>query len=368
MDLCSTVFAGALAVFGGCADNLPDAPPMPQNEPDAAAFAFPKDPKPEPPPPPKPEPQPKFRPLVVEKTIYVQQPAPTPAPVPEQTSEEQELNTKRAKFREALETAFTIVPAKTATNILKSTGGDPAQNKGKDFNLGRTAGTRPLDLHATIRTRTDAKYSQEGVDSSLPVDNARIITSDRYINVQLEGGINTQLDGEGGNEIVLVVTDDFFGAHGRNILIPKGSRAECSIKGLGQLGSSRAYIQCRRLLIAESRVEIFEIEANGVDEQGHQGISGIVDERFDARFGTATRLAVISALVRGAMASLTVSESNSNIDNAITTSGEELSQRFGEISASVVEKTVNLKPFLKKAQGSPLVLRPSTDWYLKQVE
>ena len=46
---------------------------------------------------------------------------------------------------------------------------------------------------------------------------------------------------------------------------------------------------------------------------------------------------------------------------------EELSQKFGEISASVLEQTVNLTPIITLAQGKRVQIRPAKDWYIRKI-
>jgi type IV secretion system protein VirB10 len=223
-------------------------------------------------------------------------------------------------------------------------------------------------------------YQEKGLVSSDRISNTRILTTDRYIGGVLETGINTQLDGSEGGPVIIQTSDDVFGYHDRNILIPKGSRLVCNVKALGKVGNTRTRLRCHRILLAQSRVEIFGLKADVVDQQGSLGVSGDVDNRFFERYGSALFMSGLSAAVRiGATTSSSVdddeklSRNKSNnrrnfARNAGATAGEELSQRFGEITADALERYASLIPILKIAQGTRIVIRPDTDWYLRSVE
>jgi len=224
------------------------------------------------------------------------------------------------------------------------------------------------------------EYEEKALTSTGPVDNSRIITTDRYICGVLETATNTQLDGSTGGTVVIQVSRDTFGYHGRNILAPKGSRLVCGFKSLEKVGSSRSPFRCSRILLGGSRAEILGLKANAVDVQGHLGISGDVDHRIFERYGTAFILAGISAAVRAATAgSSTVNSSStssssgstssfSGSSNALSAGGAELSQRLGEITAATLEQTINLLPILRTFQGQRVCIRPDTDWYIAKVE
>src|SRR5262249_32444334 len=57
-------------------------------------------------------------------------------------------------------------------------------------------------------------------ESSLPLDRTRIITTDRVINAVLERGVDSSVPGP----VVAVVETNIYGADGRLVLIPAGSR------------------------------------------------------------------------------------------------------------------------------------------------
>ncbi len=202
-------------------------------------------------------------------------------------------------------------------------------------------------------------YEAASVTSGLPIDNSRIVTADRYITGILETGINSQLDGDAGGEIIIQTSRDTYGYHGRNVLIPKGSRLICDYKSPELVGSTRLAINCKRILLAGHRAEIYQLFSTAGDVQGRSGITGDVDNRFWEKYGTAFILSGISSAVR-------IASSMGNSEVA-TSGSEELSEKFGEITASVLEQTINLAPIITVPQGTRIQIRPRKDWYIREV-
>ena len=206
-------------------------------------------------------------------------------------------------------------------------------------------------------------YAERSSVSGLPVDNSRILTTDRYVSGILETSINSQLAGEDGDDrdVVIQVNRDVFGYHGRSILIPKGSRLVCGFRA-PKAGETRLGLSCGRVLLGGSRAEIYQAAAGGFDVQGRRGVSGEVDNRFWEKYGTAFVLAGISAAVRGASAAIPDEEG----EDIAGEGAEELGERFGEITAAVLEETVNLAPIVSLPQGTRLVLRPGSDGHIRR--
>lgn len=213
------------------------------------------------------------------------------------------------------------------------------------------------------------RYDSLGQKSSLPVDNARILTADRYISGILETGLNSQLGSVTGGSVIIQTSRDVFGYHGRNILIPKGSRLICGYDSPGRQGETRIAFDCTRILMAGHRADILQLASPVGDVQGRGGVTGEVDNRFWERYGTAFILAGISASVRYASVLLTPSnpDGSQSAAGAVSEAGsQELSQKLGEITASILEETVNLKPIITIAQGTRVQVRPARDWYIRE--
>ncbi|WP_413208332.1 TrbI/VirB10 family protein [Rhodospirillum sp. A1_3_36] len=344
--VCDIALVLGLTFSGLCLPPPEPEPPaaLPEDQPTAWAIPAP------PPPPPPPVVRPAtvaMPPVVITKVIQLPAPAspPPPQPPPAPPPDPYRLAAQRlwdSRMRPSLKGQMAV------------------------FQPGRPP-TMPLP-RPSEPTAPEPKPDYEGDRrvSTLPVDNSRIVTTDRYITGVLETGINSQLDGSKGS-IVIQVARDVYGYHGRNLLIPKGSRMVCDYESPDKIGSSRLGITCNRILIAEHRAEIIELASAGGDVQGRAGFTGEVDNRFGERYGTALMLTAISSAVRLATASATSNDESSTIAAATDAGAEEMSTRFGEITASVLEQTVDLAPIITVPQGTRVQIRPANDWYIREV-
>jgi len=365
--LCELVLALGFTLGSVCEDQQSEGMPLP-NE-DAAAWEFNAPPLPAPKSEPKPEPV-RFPPVVIEKQVIVQAPAPPPPPEPKivyvEPSKPDPVELALSRVLGNRQEGFVAIEEKAILTLPKQ----GVQLASLDpTNLGGIS--KPAA--PTVRGLLDAipstdSYKEEKRTSSRPVDNARIITADRYITGILETGINSQLDSAEGGTAIIQTSEDVFGYHGRNILIPKGSRMICDYTSPQKQGSTRLALECRRILIGETRAEIFELQASVGNQQGHAGITGEVDNRWWEKYGSAILLSTISATVQAA-ASLSSNQAGSDGSVNATAAQEaaaNLSERFGEISASVLERTIDLAPVIRIMQGTRVQIRPRFDWYLPE--
>lgn len=365
--LCDLALVFGLTLGGTCQPATPATEPMPPDDPAAWSYRAPEIKREEP------KPAPVFPPVVIKqeviREVQVAAPAPTPPPPPKPAPvivvAPKKPNPVELAARSAYNARAAGLNAWPGVAIPASL---PAIGANTAPLSKPRAPAMPLDLAAMVKSGGEAEYQEASLTSSLPVDNSRIVTTDRYIAALVETGINTQLDGGTGGPVVLQVTRDVFGYHGRNILIPKGSRLVCGFKPLEKVGSSRAPLRCSRMLLGGHRAEIFGMKANGADMQGMLGVSGEVDNRFFERYGTAFILTAISTAVRAATTSTTTNETIASRSSALETGGEELSQRLGDITAATLEQTINLTPILKVHQGTRVQIRPDTDWYIAPLD
>ncbi|WP_255448610.1 TrbI/VirB10 family protein [Telmatospirillum sp. J64-1] len=242
----------------------------------------------------------------------------------------------------------------------------PVPSSNGSLDLSATPAVAPLDLPTP---QFQADYEGPRRTSTRPVDNSRILTADRYIVGILETGINSQIGGDTTGTVIIQTARDVFGYHGRNILVPKGSRLICDYAPPEDMGSSRLALTCQRILLGGHRAEIRQLNSPLGDVQGRQGVTGDVDKRFWERYGTAFLLTGISTGVRLSAATTKTEDRDGSVAvEAAEKAAEELSTRFGEITAKVLEESLSLKPIITIPQGTRIQIRPATDWYIASVE
>lgn len=347
---CEVALAVGLTFGGLCVHDQPVVKPrMPIDDPAAWKIEVPP-----PPPPPEVKP-PVMPPVIIEKRVEVKHEAPPPVmpsiriekpakPDPYRVMMEHALAGRGRQSAPMVEVAFTTVnePVKLASL-------DPASN-----------------LLQPPKPARDEEYKAGKRLSGLPVDNSRIFAADRYISGILETGINSQLGSKDGGQVVIQTSRDLFGYHNRNILIPKGSRLICDYESPKDMGSTRLALNCVRILMAGHRAEILQLKAPVGDAQGRAGVTGEIDRRFWEQYGSAFMLTGISAAVRLASASAAAIDDTSSIGAISDKGSQELSEKLGEITASILEQTADLKPIITVPQGTRVQIRPANDWYIQQ--
>ena len=311
---------------------------------------------------PKPEPKPEFPPIqtVIEKTVYIQQPAPKPEIIykePEKPRVDPALIAHQRllalRRKGVIDQGFAVADYTLKPAAMTSKAPLPA------LSLPKSA----LDFGFRTEDDQESAYKYPAIFGGYPVDNTRIIRADRYINAIFETGVNSDIASADGGEAILVVESHIYGYHGRKVLIPKGSRLICAFGSADHANSTRLSFTCKRILMADTGVEIYQIAARVGDSQGYGGVSGDVDTRFWEKYGMAFMLTGISTAVKVAIGTID-SKNNQNLATSMNAGAEELSQRFGEITATVLEDKIDLKPIIRIAQGTPVTIRPANDWYI----
>jgi type IV secretion system protein VirB10 len=192
--------------------------------------------------------------------------------------------------------------------------------------------------------------------STLPVDRFRVVTADRYIGAVLENSVNSQIPGR----LIAIVERHIYGADGRLPLLPKGTRIICDYKNLAKVGESRLPVICSRALRPDG-ASIQLTDAQGADQMARTGLIGDVDLRIWERYGSAFVVAAISSL-----ASLGSQASQTN--QTVSQGGNALSQNLGQVTAKVLEQSVDLAPIVTVPAASRIQIIPRTDIWIREPE
>ena len=217
------------------------------------------------------------------------------------------------------------------------------------------------DLSASLPDKmrlSDPDYSRDKVPedrSGLPVDRFRVVTADRYIGAVLENAVNSQIPGR----VVAVVERHVFGADGRLPLLPKGTRIICDYESLAKVGDTRLPVMCSRAIRPDG-ANVLLTNAQGADQMARTGFIGEVDNRIWERYGSAALIALVSAT-----ASL---GGSATANQQVNQGGQALSQNLGQVTAKVLEQTVDLAPIIEVPAGSKIQIIPRTDIWLRQPE
>lgn len=204
-------------------------------------------------------------------------------------------------------------------------------------------------------TPSDRDFSSQGIEkdtSTYPVDLSRVVTTDRYIPCILIDNINSQLEGRA----TCMVERNVYGFHGRNLLIPAGSKFMGKHGTLKKVGDERFNIDWTRLLRPDG-AHVKLTDAYTSDRTGATGLEGIVNNRTWEKYGGALLTSTISAIAQMSIAS----EGNNNTRIAIESYGTDL----GRVTSAMLQENINIKPFSIVPAGTRIHVIPTTDIWLK---
>ena len=203
------------------------------------------------------------------------------------------------------------------------------------------------------KIQIDTGYEQLNItktSASYPVDLTRVLTADRRIDALLIEDIDSTL----GGKVTAQIENNIYAAQGRNILIPIGSKAVGQYQPLNKVGETRLQIIWQRIITPKG-VNIV-INSQMTDAMGRSGITGEVDTKFWDKYGLAILISTVSAVAQAS--------ANVNVDRNsaifVNTYGKELTN----ISAKILDETINIKPSIRIAAGSRILISPTQDiWF-----
>jgi type IV secretory pathway VirB10-like protein len=187
--------------------------------------------------------------------------------------------------------------------------------------------------------------------ATFPVDLSRTLTADRFISAVLYTEVKSELPSE---KVIAMVDQDVFAAHGRKILIPKGSKVIGAYEPLDEQGAQRLQISWYRI-ITTNGIDI-KLDSETADQLGATGVAGKVDNRWKDRYGTALLFSSLSALAQ--LSIDTDSEAQSS-------ASESLSSEFGGVTAESFRAGLDVLPRVTIERGSRLNISPKTDIWFK---
>ncbi len=217
------------------------------------------------------------------------------------------------------------------------------------------------------RQAADIDYAEAGLPgivSTFPVERSRVITADRYIPAVLENTIDSQLPGRA----IAVVERNVYGAGGRVVLIPAGSRVIGHYESLAKVGEARLNINWSRILRPDG-VSI-NIDTAAADVMGRSGLPGDLDTRFFEKYGSSLLTSVIAAAGDWALNGTTTAVTSPLGGATQVLSGRAMAaNRLGNdldvLGQRMVQENVDMRPVLTVPQGTRLNIIPSEDIWLR---
>ncbi|QAY80212.1 TrbI/VirB10 family protein [Sphingosinicella sp. BN140058] len=202
--------------------------------------------------------------------------------------------------------------------------------------------------------------------SSYPQDMSRVVTMDRVITAVLA----RTFDSRSTQQVVAQVDRNVYGAHGRAVLIPRGSQ----IIGTASGGGERMAVSWTQIIRPDGARLI--IQATAGDAMGQAGVPGRRNERLLKRYGS-----ILLGTIFGAGTAIAFkAEEQPSGDINIGGSGSGGARNNGAIISDIVrqdlqkitsdiqQRTGNVQPIVTVPAGTRVTIIPTMDIVMRPMQ
>ncbi|MCE3040024.1 DNA type IV secretion system protein ComB10 [Helicobacter anatolicus] len=254
------------------------------------------------------------------------------------------------------------------------------QNNNKQFelNASKEQQRRIWELASRIQTIKIPKEEEKedgeiefGVDSFSNLDKKdvgsnehkllRTITADKMIPAILIRPISSQIAGE----VTAQVESNIYGAMGRAVLIPKGSKVIGFYRSNNKIGDYRLQVIWTRIITPQG-INIMLTKARGADIKGYSGLIGKVYKRQWERYGLPLSLSTLSNGLLIAINSSLNAKAKNNYLNAYSTT-QLLNQSKSDISSiiqNIIREQIQIAPIIIIREGSRVFISLTQDIFI----
>lgn len=175
----------------------------------------------------------------------------------------------------------------------------------------------------------------------------RTLAQGSVIQAALQTPINSDLPGN----VVAVVSEPVPAFSGDRILIPRGSRLFGQYRSGIEVNQKRILILWTRVLTPDGTS--MDIAAVGGDQLGRSGLTGLVDTKFDERFGGAALISII-----GAAPSVAAEQAQDEVTGEVL---ENIGEDLSDATSSVIADQVSIAPTIYVDQGASVTVLVDRD-------
>jgi len=175
--------------------------------------------------------------------------------------------------------------------------------------------------------------------------------------------VNSTLEGL----VVAMIENNVYASHGRNVLIPKGSKAYGRYIPLQKIGDERLAITWTKIRTPQG-VNI-NLQASSADVMGRSGAIGEVDSHWFMRFGLAITLSTVS----NAIGYLVTDGTKTTTVGSVTTrdARDDIIRDYKNDISSITNQIIKeqkVEPTLQIKAGSRIFIIPIDDIWFSQAE
>lgn len=264
----------------------------------------------------------------------------------QQLLEERRRQEEEQKRREAEQQAEQLLRAQIQSPaVVYSTGSSVSAQNASGLQNGAPG--------ADIQLNENEAYLR-GAARPLEIDEAakmerpeRTLAQGSVIQAALQTAINSDLPGN----VVAVVAEPVHAFAGDAVLIPRGSRLFGQYRSGMEVNQKRILILWTRVLTPDGTS--MQIASVGGDQLGRSGLTGLVDTKFDERFGGAALISIIGAAPAVA--------ANSTEDEVTREVLEEVGNDLEDATSSVIADQVSISPTIYVDQGATVTVLVDRD-------
>ena len=268
---------------------------------------------------------------------------------------------------------------KTDLNKIKERLEQNQINMAKDDKESEKAKYRKMLRDELLANRTsgikdfsnESKYGVDGFSNQKSVDIAtnehkltRMIRAGRLIPALLTTAISSDVSGI----VTAQIEQDIYAAHGRAVLIPRGSKAIGFYTSNNEVGKERMEIKWREIITPQG-INILLTDAIVADNMGMAGAIGTLNNKYWDRYALPLGISTLSNALLLTIASKINKDDKGN-NNTTTTYQEQIyanSQNdISQIVADILSINKAIKPTIEIRSGSRIFLVPTNHmWFSK---
>lgn len=205
-----------------------------------------------------------------------------------------------------------------------------------------------------VSTNFNPDYGVKKDIASLPNNLTRVVTADRLFRALLVNDIKSDL----GGKVTAQLEENVYGFHGKDNLIPAGTKFIGEYKPLGKIGMERMPIIWTRFITPDG-VTANLTDAKATDTMGRSGVGGEVDKRYAEKYGLAFLITTLSSIGSYAI----------QVDNAAQQIAvQNLAAENVNLANRILEDQIDIKPRMRIPAGTRILINATRDLYIPKPE
>jgi type IV secretory pathway VirB10-like protein len=214
-------------------------------------------------------------------------------------------------------------------------------------------------------TKNHAANQEPTIMATYPADLSRLLLMNEFVPAILITEIKSEL---GSQSVQSLVQEDVFSFHGKNILVPKGTRAFGCYVPLDNNGATRLAIRWFRLVRPDGiDIRLMDGEGGGSDNcngfggtadlEGSSGLTGRVDKKLDEKYLDALLVSLINV----------AAQMNVEVDNEKQVAiADAVANPVSEVTANILRENISIMRTIRIPKGEKFFIQPTADIYFRE--